>query len=433
MSSNNFQLQNDPGFLLKLVALLVYKNSFITRVHAFVKPNFFPSKVQQGFVEVCLNYFKQYQEAPKELFFNELSKWMRERRVPKEEIPVYSKLFEDIQKCSLDGEAAVLKEVSTFAKKQALSLFVLKAASEVSAGNFTNLESDVREAMLVGEDFQDISFYVESVNDRIDRRFNQEEEGLDTTSTLITPLDEHIGGLRKKELGIIFGPPNSGKSLCLAHLGKAGLIQQRKTAIYTLEMSKNDYEDRLDASLSGVLYSKLPEYAKVVEKRLKRFQKSFGKHLVVREFPPKSLSVAGLREDLDRLAGAGFVPDMLIVDYGDLMSSSRAYSEKRHEVASIFEGLRAIACENSISVWSGSQANRGSMSKPVVTMEDMGEDFSKNQIADLILSICRTDVEEQEDRARLYIAKNRRGKARFAVPIHTDFKRMQFYVKSKDD
>ena len=66
-------------------------------------------------------------------------------------------------------------------------------------------------------------------------------------------------------------------------------------------------------------------------------------------------------------------------------------------------------------------------------LEKMGEDFSKNQIADLILSICRTDVEEQEDRARLYIAKNRRGKARFAVPIHTDFKRMQFYVKSKDD
>lgn len=420
--------QYDKTFLRKAVALLAKKASFIDKVHTYLKPEFFPSPVEQTIVRICLNYYKAFGEAPKETLFNELQKWLSSHKASKEDIDMYGAYYAEIERCSLDGEAYVSKEISEFCKRRAVSLAVLEVADKVRAGNYTGVIDILKDSLKVGDQTKQIDYYIESLESRLDRRWEDMDGLLTAIPTLIAPLDDKIIGLKPKELGVVLGATSVGKSLFLVHIAKAAVVAKKKVAYYTLEMSKADVEDRLDANLTGVPYSKLADYPNQIRARLSQFKKH-AKNVVIREFPTKTLSCAGLRQDLERLAADGFVPDVLIIDHGDIMVSDRFYQDKRFEYSSIFEGLRAVAGEEHMAVWTGAQANRSAVSKVVVTVEDMGEDFGKCQIADLILSICRTEQEEQDNKARIFIAKNRRGVARVAVPIVTDYSRMQFYVR----
>ncbi len=54
----------------------------------------------------------------------------------------------------------------------------------------------------------------------------------------------------------------------------------------------------------------------------------------------------------------GFVPDVLIVDYADIMRSSNKYNERRFELELIYQELRNIAIQFNIPVITATQLNR---------------------------------------------------------------------------
>ena len=54
----------------------------------------------------------------------------------------------------------------------------------------------------------------------------------------------------------------------------------------------------------------------------------------------------------------GFKPGLIIIDYADIMRSTRQYDSLRHELKLIYEELRNLAMELGIPVWTASQANR---------------------------------------------------------------------------
>ena len=61
---------------------------------------------------------------------------------------------------------------------------------------------------------------------------------------------------------------------------------------------------------------------------------------------------------------------MIIIDYADLLRPpSNNFKEKRAELESIYENIRAIAQEQQCPVWTASQTNRSGLSEEVITME----------------------------------------------------------------
>jgi replicative DNA helicase len=166
-------------------------------------------------------------------------------------------------------------------------------------------------------------------------------------------------------------------------------------------------------------------------KRINKLERAFGNSLIVKEFPTGQASVEDLKEHLSVLEDdLDFVPHMLVVDYGDIMAPSRSYKEKRFEVGSVFEDLRGLAVQRNIPIWSGKQANRDALSKAVVTMKEISESFEPCKIADLIIALCQTPAEKEDDEMRLQLAKNRNQKSGIAIPIQTGFDRGQFVVKN---
>ena len=119
---------------------------------------------------------------------------------------------------------------------------------------------------------------------------------------------------------------------------------------------------------------------------------------------------------------------MIIVDYADLLRPTSNIREKRDELGSIYEDLRAIAQEYKCPVWTASQTNRTGLNAEVVTMESISEAFNKCFVADFICSISRTIKDKNANTARLFIAKNRNGPDGLVFPMFMDTSMVQLKV-----
>ena len=111
------------------------------------------------------------------------------------------------------------------------------------------------------------------------------------------------------------------------------------------------------------------------------------------------------------------IPDVVIIDYGDLLRPISGKSEKRHELESIYEEIRGLAQEFNCCVWTASQTNRSGLNAEVITMESISEAFNKFFVSDFIFSLSRTVEDKQSNTGRIFVAKNRNGPDGLVFPI----------------
>jgi hypothetical protein len=119
---------------------------------------------------------------------------------------------------------------------------------------------------------------------------------------------------------------------------------------------------------------------------------------------------------------------MVIVDYGDLIRPITAQREKRNELESIYEELRAIAQIYGCPVWTASQTNRSGLNAEVITMESISEAFNKCFVADFIFTISRTIKDKNTNEGRIFVAKNRNGPDGLVFPIFMDTSNVKIKV-----
>ncbi|MDP3986757.1 MAG: DnaB-like helicase C-terminal domain-containing protein, partial [Nanoarchaeota archaeon] len=220
----------------------------------------------------------------------------------------------------------------------------------------------------------------------------------------------------RSELGVIISGTGVGKSHLLVHLGATALMLGKNVIYYTLEMADTSIGSRFDSCLTEFSINDIKLYKDLVYKKIKDIP---GK-LIVKEYPTKSVSIKAIRNHLDKLIQKGFNPDMVIIDYGDLLKSAVYSKERRFDLESVFEDMRALAQEYRVSVWTASQCKRDSLEKEVITMDSIAESFAKCFIADLIISLSRTIADKNSNQGRIYIAKNRNGIDGVVFPLFVD-------------
>ncbi len=153
---------------------------------------------------------------------------------------------------------------------------------------------------------------------------------------------------------------------------------------------------------------------------------------MIKEYPTKSATTQTLKTHLEKLKNRDFSPDMIIVDYGDILKPIFHSKEKRENLETIYEELRAIAQEFECPVWTASQTNRSGINAEVITMESISEAFSKCFVADFIFSVSRTGSDKSNNTGRIYIAKNRNGIDGVVFPIFMDPANVEIKVFSEE-
>jgi len=140
-----------------------------------------------------------------------------------------------------------------------------------------------------------------------------------------------------------------------------------------------------------------------------------------------------IRNHLEKLSLRGVVPNMLLIDYADIMRSSREFDALRLELKLIYEELRNLAMEKNIPIWTASQANRDSSNSDVVGLENMSESYGKAMVADVVVSLSRKPSEKATGAGRLFVAKNRAGRDGIIFPVHIDTARSTITVLDESE
>jgi len=153
--------------------------------------------------------------------------------------------------------------------------------------------------------------------------------------------------------------------------------------------------------------------------------------LIVKEYPTKSASTNTIRAHLSRLVKRGITPGLVIVDYADLLKPVQVRKEKREELGSIYEELRALSTEFQCPIWTASQTNRSGLSAEVITMEQISEAFNKCFVADFIISVSRTIEDKQNNQGKIFIAKNRNGPDGMVYNIFMDTSNVNIKILPK--
>lgn len=326
------------------------------------------------------------------------------------------------------GDLQYVKEKALdFCRKQALKQALTDAVDQMQAEKYELIVESIKKAVVVGTTpalGHDFFTDYESRFTRLQR--NAVATGLDE----LDRKDILHGGLGGGEIGVIVAPTGVGKSHFLTMLGANALRNGVDVLHYTMELTEAAVGLRYDSNLCDIdsnLVIDNKDKVLEAEKAMK-----LGR-LIIKEFPTNSASIFTLRSHIERLDIKGFRPGLIIIDYADIMRSTRQYDSLRHELKLIYEELRAFAMEKRIPIWTASQSNKEGSSQEVVDLSNMSEAYGKAMVADVVLSISRRSHEKSTGHGRLYVAKNRAGRDGLVFPINIDTARSKFAIVGRAD
>lgn len=199
----------------------------------------------------------------------------------------------------------------------------------------------------------------------------------------------------------------SHNSHFLTMLGANAMREGRNVIHYTLEMSESLVGLRYDSNLCEIDADEVTERKADV---IARYASMKLGRLFIKEFPTCWATINNIRAHVEKLGARGFKPDIILIDYADIMRSTRQYDAKRFELQLIYQELRAYASEIEVPIWTASQSNKDGSTSDVVDLNNMAEAYGKAMEADVVVSLSRRSHEKAAGVGRLFVAKNRIGR-----------------------
>lgn len=398
-------------FQEKLCFLLVEDRIFADRMSEVLKTEFFEFKYLQVFTSLLFDYKSQYKVHPSK----ETIEILLRTGLPKENELIQQQVgefFGRLMSAELDNVEFIKTEALEFCRKQKVHEALYRAAGKLKTNSFDDIKKLVEEALKAGADVDFGHAYLAD----FEKRYNQTARLPISTGWAEIDL-ETDGGHGRGEIGIILGSSGGGKSMALVHLGAQAVKNGLNVVHYTLELNDKTTGLRYDACLTGI---PMDELISKKEEVVEKIRVSATGTLVIKEYPKKYASVSTIKNHLDRLKVRGIIPDMVIVDYADLLKPTSFRKEKREELGDIYEELEAVAKECSVALWTASQTNRGGVNAELLTMESISEAYNKCFGASLICSISRTIEDRNRNTGKMFIAKNRNGKDNIIYDLFCD-------------
>jgi replicative DNA helicase len=250
--------------------------------------------------------------------------------------------------------------------------------------------------------------------DRIDE-LHKDKDKLRGVPTGFKNLDYVLAGLQPSDLIIIAGRPSVGKTafaLNIAH--NVAVDGQIPTAIFSLEMSKEQLVDRLLASEAGIDSWKL-RTGNLDDNDFLKINHAYGTLSEAPLFIDDSsiINVLEMRTKARRLQaehGLG----LIIIDYLQLMSGNNP-DNRVQEVSAISRSLKGLARELNVPVIALSQLSRAVESRPskIPMLSDLRESGSIEQDADVVMFVYREEVYDEDTERKgitdILIRKHRNG------------------------
>lgn len=121
-----------------------------------------------------------------------------------------------------------------------------------------------------------------------------------------------------------------------------------------------------------------PLQAKEAKQVLQAFFQKYKKRFKLSTHPSKTLSIKGIKSILDTWEKQdGFVPDLILIDYADLLAPDTTRMEFRHQQDDIWAKMRGLSEERHSLVATATQADAASYEQDTIYLKNFSEDKRK--------------------------------------------------------
>ena len=397
------------SFQAKVISALLTDVRMMDTLCEIIDKKFFESDANKWIVQEIKDYYDEYKKEPTlDVFKGQVSKLDNpslKKSIVEQLKVVYTSIgHEDFE--------YIKNEFTTFCINQNMKNVILQSVDLLKSGNYDRIKDLVDKAMKVGVESDLGMDYLLDFEERFS------ETGRETVATGWDCIDDLMGGgIGPGELGVVVAPSGVGKTWALAALGAAAVRAGKTVVHYTLELSQHYVGLRYDTVFTHIPSTDLKEKKDEVFAKLKRLP---GK-LKVKYFPPKGASSKTIQLHIEKMIAAGNRPDLIIVDYADLLLSHSNKTDSTYaEQGGVYIDLRGMSGELGIPIWTASQTNRSAIDSEVIEADKIADSYAKVMNADFIMSLSRKAKDKLNNTARVHIMKNRFGQDGITFPTKMD-------------
>jgi replicative DNA helicase len=392
----NTLAQYGTGFQIKVLSSLLTHKEFLININDVLSEEYFDNSAHRWIINEIIKYYSKYHTTPTmEVLKTEMKKIENEvlQLSIKEQLKeAYTASDEDL--------VYIEEEFSNFCKNQQLKKALMTSVELLKGGEYDSIRHLVDNALKAGGD-KNLGL---EYNKDVETRYREESRiVIPTPWELFNVLFQ--GGLGNGDFGLIFGNPGGGKSWTLIALGGHAVKLGYNVIHYTLELSESYVGKRYDAFFTGVPVNLIHDY----KDRVQETVDSLEGNLIIKEYSPGKASMSTIEAHIKKTIDQGTKPDLIIIDYVDLLRSKRSKGDRKEEIDDIYMSTKGLARELKIPVWSVSQVNRAGAKDDIIEGDKAAGSYDKIMITDVAISLSRKKEDKVAGTGRFHIMKNRYG------------------------
>ena len=410
--------QYGHDFQIKVLSSLLTHKEFLVNIHDIISDEYFENPAQKWAIKQILNYYDKYHTTPSlDILKVELQK------VDNEVLQLSIKEQLKLAFVTSDDDLEyVQEEFTNFCKNQQLKKALMSSVDLLKAGDFDGIRFIVDNALKAGQDKNIGHEYIKDIEERY------RENSRETVPTPWPKINQLLqGGLGNGDFGLIFGNPGGGKSWSLVSLGGHAVRLGYNVLHYTLELGEEYVGKRYDAFFTKIPVNKIDSHRDQVEELIPQLP---GK-LIIKEYPTGRASVSTIESHIAKSTSMGVKPDLVIIDYVDLLSSRKTNRERKDEIDDIYTSTKGLARQLDIPIWSVSQVNRAGANDNVIQGDKAAGSYDKIMITDFCMSLSRKKEDKVNNTGRFHLMKNRYGMDGITFGIEADTSTGHFTIKDE--
>jgi replicative DNA helicase len=409
-----------PGFQIKVLSSLLTHKEFLSNIYDILNEDDFNNQSHKWIIKEILKYYDKYHTTPSlDVLKVEVKKVENEVL----QLSIKEQLREAYIASDEDLEY-VQGEFSDFCINQQLKQALLSSVDLLKAGDYVSIKFLIENALKAGQDKNLGHEY----NLDIETRYRE-----DNRKPVPTPWDQMNkllqGGLGQGDFGLIFGNPGGGNSWCLVALGGYAVRMGYNVLHYTLELGEDYVGRRYDSFFTQIPVNHIMQHKDKVEEIIPQIP---GK-LVIKEFPTGRASIHTVESHIRKCIDRDVKPDLILIDYVDLLSSKRKNVDRKYEIDDIYRSTKGLAKELNLPIWSVSQVNRAGAKDDIIEGDKAAGSYDKMMITDFCLSLSRKSKDKVNGTGRFHVMKNRYGMDGLTYGVKADTSTGHFEVHNYNE
>jgi replicative DNA helicase len=405
---------------------LITSKPFTTRIIPSFDLRFMKVKLSKRIAKWLVDYWHHYNDVPGETVFELIQANAKEMEDETKEM-----IFSIIQQIMSNGISSFNVE---YWLERAEHYFAKQQLEELKGDlNRALMDEDLEMAKNAIDQFKTVQFsrasgfFITRDFDVLKQILTEETDEL---FTLPGPLGKLLGTFARGDLIAVCAPGKRGKTWWLIELAVQAWIRRLKVLFVSLEMTNKQVIYRFGQNLIGETKKEkdidLPSFSndeKIVEfikkkkngvsyqkmlKRMEQMKKQIGgNELHVISYPAYSATVQQIEEYVSHLEiTENFLPDIVIVDYADILISKSRSRDHRHEIDDIWKRLRALAQKKNNLVITATHSNKSTFDRDI-RQGDPSEDIRKINHVALMFGINQKVTEREYKAARIKLLASR--------------------------